>query len=322
MAGAHWMRFGASPAKMTLTAPIVHDWAAGDLLIWDNLMLQHARLPFDSSEPRTLRRTPILYVRRRCRPRCAGRAGADDRVQTSPGSGRAACSSACVRACRGRLHHRVRRDELVNFAHGHVAMAAMFASFALNRYLGLDPYLAALCLFPVFLVVGALLYRIVDRARCRASPATQMLVTLGLLIVIENSANLIFGGDLRSVRSSIGEGSPIFAGLVLPCRALITAAGSLLAIMALWAFLKFTRFGMEIRAAANNELGARLVGIPIQRVFIQAFALATAMAAFAGAMLVPFYLINPFIGYDFMLKAFVISIIGGLGSLPGAFWPG
>jgi len=211
---------------------------------------------------------------------------------------------------------------VVNFAHGHIVMAAMFASFALNRYLGLDPYVAALCLFPIFLVVGALLYRTSIAPAVDASPATQMLVTLGLLIVIENTANLIFGGDLRSVRSPIGEGSLHLGTLVLPMSRVLAAVGSLLAIAALWAFLRFTRFGKEIRAAASNELGARLVGIPIQRVFIQAFALATAMAAFAGAMLVPFYLINPFIGYDFMLKAFVIAIIGGLGSLPGAVLAG
>jgi branched-chain amino acid transport system permease protein len=211
---------------------------------------------------------------------------------------------------------------VINFAHGHVAMAAMFASYALNRYLGLDPYVAALCLFPVFLVVGGLLYRAAIAPAVGASHATQMLVTLGLLIMIENGANLIFGGDLRSVRSTLADGSVHLGTLVLPWSRLITAAGSLLAILGLWAFLKFTRFGAEIRAAANNELGARLVGIPIGRVFIQAFALSTAMAAFAGAMLVPFYLINPFVGYDFMLKAFVISIIGGLGSLPGAVLAG
>ena len=196
---------------------------------------------------------------------------------------------------------------VVNFAHGHIVMAAMFASFALNRYLGLDPYIAAFCLFPVFLVVGGLLYRTVIAPAVGASPATQMLVTLGLLIVIENSANLIFGGDLRSVRSSIGEGSLHLGTLVLPWVARTRCGRQPARDCSRYGrFCKFTRFGNEIRAAASNELGARLVGIPIQRVFIQAFALATAMAAFAGAMLVPFYLINPFIGYDFMLKAFVI----------------
>jgi branched-chain amino acid transport system permease protein len=211
---------------------------------------------------------------------------------------------------------------VVNFAHGHVAMAAMFASYALNRYLGLDPYVAAVCLFPAFLVVGGVLYRLAIEPAVSASHATQMLTTLGLLIIIENGANLIFGGDLRSVRSGLGEQALQIGDVALPWSRLASAAGSLLIILAVWCFLSFTRFGTEIRAAASNQLGAKLVGIPISRVFLQAFALATAMAAFAGAMLVPFYLINPFIGYDFMLKAFVISIIGGLGSLPGAVLAG
>lgn len=207
---------------------------------------------------------------------------------------------------------------VVNFAHGHVAMAAMFASYGINRYLGLDPYVSALLLFPTFLVVGALLYKIVIAPIVVSSHATQMLTTLGLLIVIENSANLIFGGDLRSVRSGLGESSLHIGAIVLPWSRLATAIGSLAVICALWLFLHRTRFGNEIRAAASNQLGAMLVGVPIGRVFLQAFALATGMAAFAGAMLVPFYLINPYVGYDFMLKAFIISIIGGLGSLPGA----
>ena len=119
---------------------------------------------------------------------------------------------------------------IINFAHGHMAMAAMFASFALNHYLGLDPYIAALCLFPIFLIVGALLYRLRIAPAVTGSHATQMLVTLGLLIMIENTANLIFGGDLRSVRSSIGEGSMHLGAVVLPWSRVLAAAGSLVAI--------------------------------------------------------------------------------------------
>jgi branched-chain amino acid transport system permease protein len=211
---------------------------------------------------------------------------------------------------------------VVNFAHGHITMAAMFVSYCLARYLGFDPYPSALLIFPIFLVVGALLYRVVVAPMITATPAAQMLTTLGLLIIIENSANLIFGGDLRGVRSIFGESSLHIDGIVLPWSRLVTAAGSLAVILGVWAFLRFTRFGTEIRAAASNQLGATLVGIPISRVFLRAFALATATAAFAGAMVVPFYLVSPFVGYDFMLKAFVISIIGGLGSLPGAVLAG
>jgi branched-chain amino acid transport system permease protein len=170
----------------------------------------------------------------------------------------------------------------------------------------------------VFLAIGALLYKLTIAPVVVANHATQMLMTLGLLIVIENATNLIFGGDLRSVRSVLGERSLHLGAIVLPWSRLVTAGGSVAVICGLWLFLHRTRFGNEIRAAASNQLGAMLVGVPIGRVFLQAFALATAMAAFAGAMLVPFYLVSPFVGYDFMLKAFIISIIGGLGSLPGA----
>ena len=211
---------------------------------------------------------------------------------------------------------------VVNFAHGHVAMAAMFASFVLNQYLGLDPYFAALVLFPVFFVVGLGLYRLVIEPMLQATHAAQLLTTLGLLIVIENTANLLFGADLRSVRPSYADTSLVIGGVALPWTRLFTAAGSLATIAAVWAFLTRTRLGAELRAAADNRLGAVVVGISISRVFLLAFALSTAIAAFAGAMVVPVFLISPFGGYDLMLKAFIIAIIGGLGSLPGALFGG
>lgn len=211
---------------------------------------------------------------------------------------------------------------IVNFAHGHIVMAAMFVSWCLNVYLGVDPYWAALLIFPVFIVVGAVLYRAVVAPIVEATHAAQMVATIALLIIIENGANLFFGGDLRSVTLSYGTRSLEVAGIALPVTRLAAAGASLAAVAALWAFLKFTRFGAEIRAAADNQLGAALVGIAIRRVFLRAFALATAAAAFAGALLIPFYLVNPFVGYDFMLKSFVIAIIGGLGSLPGALVAG
>lgn len=211
---------------------------------------------------------------------------------------------------------------IVNFAHGHLVMTAMFACFALHRYAGIDPYIAALLLFPVFLGVGALLFKSVIVPILEASQAAHLLTTLALLIVIENGANLLFGGDMRSVNLGIGGKSLTIAGIALPWTRLIAAFGSLAAIGGVWAFLRFTRFGAEIRAAADNRIGALLVGVPIRRVFLRAFALGTATAAFAGCLLMPFYLVNPYVGHDFMLKAFVIAIIGGLGSLPGALVAG
>lgn len=211
---------------------------------------------------------------------------------------------------------------IVNFAHGHLAMAAMFASYALNRALGWDPYVSALVLIPLSLVIGAALYDVAIAPLVEAPPAAQMLATLGLLIIIENAANMIFGGDMRSVQVSYGFRSWFIGDLALPWTRLIAAAGSLLAVAIVWALLHLTRFGAEIRASANNRLGAVLVGIRIPRVFRNAFALSTCTAAFAGALIIPFSLVNPFVGHGFMLKSFVIAIVGGLGSLPGALLAG
>jgi branched-chain amino acid transport system permease protein len=211
---------------------------------------------------------------------------------------------------------------IVNFAHGHMVMAAMFAAYAAHRWSGVDPYLSGLVLLPVFLGIGALLYKATIAPILHASQAAHLLTTLGLLIVIENLANLLFGADMRSVSLPYASRSLQLAGVALPLGKLLAAVGSLCAIAAVWALLRFTRFGAEIRAAADNQLGALLVGVPIARVFLRAFALATATAAVAGILLLPFYLVNPFVGHDFMLKAFVIAIIGGLGSLPGALVAG
>jgi branched-chain amino acid transport system permease protein len=211
---------------------------------------------------------------------------------------------------------------IVNFAHGHLVMAAMFAAYALNRWAGVDPYVAGLLVLPAFLVLGALLYKVVVSPILHASQAAHLLSTLGLLIVIENLANLLFGADMRSVSLPYAGRSFHVVGIALPLGKLIAALGSLAAIGGVWAVLRFTRFGAEIRAAADNALGALLVGVSIRRVFLRAFALATGTAAVAGILLLPFYLVNPFVGHDFMLKAFVIAILGGLGSLPGALVAG
>jgi branched-chain amino acid transport system permease protein len=211
---------------------------------------------------------------------------------------------------------------IVNFAHGHLVMVTMFASYAAYKYLGLDPYLSVLLLFPAFFVIGTLLYRILIAPILEINQASQYIATIGLFIFLENGINLMFGGDIRSVSLPYASHSVVVGTLALPITRLIAAGGSVVAIAALWAFLRFARLGAEIRATADNRLGALVIGVPIGRVFIGAFGLATATAALAGVLLMPFYLVNPSVGNDFMLRAFVISILGGLGSVPGALVAG
>lgn len=211
---------------------------------------------------------------------------------------------------------------IINFAHGHIVMVAMFGSYALHKYFGLDPYLALSLLLPLFLGFGVFLYRSLITPLLDAPEASQLLATIALFIFLENGINLLFGGDIRSVALPYESASLTLGQITLPLTRLIAAACSVLAVGLLSGFLHFTSFGMEIRAAADNRVGALLTGIPVQRVFLGAFALSTALAALAGGLLMPFYLIDPFVGNDFMLRAFVIAVIGGFGSVPGALIAG
>ncbi len=212
---------------------------------------------------------------------------------------------------------------IVNFAHGHIVVVAMFGSYALHKYFGLDPYISLLLLFPVFLLFGLAVYHGLITPIIEAPETVQLLATMGLFIFLENGMNLLFGGDIRSVALSYGSSSLSLGPVVsLSTTRLVAAGGSVLAIGLLSAFLRFTPFGAEIRASADNRVGALLTGIPIQRVFAGAFALATGLAALAGGLLMPFYLIDPYLGNDFMLRAFVVSVIGGFGSVPGALAAG
>ncbi len=211
---------------------------------------------------------------------------------------------------------------IVNFAHGHFVMAAMLASYCLNRFLGWDPYVSVVPLLIGALLVGTVVYRLAIKPVLDAPPSAQMLATLGLLIALENVANLLFGGEMRSVSVSYGTRSYVVGDIALPWTRLVAAAASFAAVGVVWAILHLTRFGSEIRAAADNRIGAVVVGIRIPTVFRNAFALSVCTAALAGALIVPFYLVNPFVGHGFILKSFVIAIVGGLGSIPGALVAG
>lgn len=208
--------------------------------------------------------------------------------------------------------------DIVNFAHGHLVMGAMFVTYVLFKSASLDPYVSLVVVLPLFFGLGALLYTVVIRRIVEAPHSAHMMVTLGLLIFIENVANFFFGGDLRGITTSYTTSSIIVGELAIPIARLGAAAVSLAAVVVLTLFLHRTSLGKAIRASANNREGAALVGIDVGRVYLLAFSLGTAAAALAGAVIVPFSLVSPFVGHEFILKAFVIAVLGGLGSVGGA----
>jgi branched-chain amino acid transport system permease protein len=208
--------------------------------------------------------------------------------------------------------------DIVNFAHGHLVMGAMFITYLLFKLAGVDPYLSLVVVVPLFFAVGALLYKIVIERIVEAPHSAHMMVTLGLLIFFENVANFFFGGDLRGITTKYTTSSFIVADVSIPIARLGAAAVSLGAVVLLALFLHRTSLGKAIRASANNREGAALVGIDVRRVYLVSFSLGTAAAALAGAVIMPFSLVSPFVGHEFILKAFVIAVLGGLGSVAGA----
>jgi len=207
---------------------------------------------------------------------------------------------------------------IVNFAHGNFVMAAMFVTYLLFKTAHVDPYLGLVVVLPLFFGFGALVYALVIRRIVDAPHSAHMMVTLGVLIFLENLANLFFGGDLRGITTVYTTSSLVVGAVSVPIARLGAAAVSLAAVVALALVLHRTSLGKAIRAAANNPEGAALVGIDVGRVYRIAFSLGTAAAALAGAVVMPFSLVSPFVGGEFILKAFVIAVLGGLGSVAGA----
>lgn len=207
---------------------------------------------------------------------------------------------------------------IVNFAHGHLVMGAMFVTYLLFKTANVDPYVSLIVVLPLFFALGALLYTVVIQRIVEAPHSAHMMVTLGLLIFFENVANFFFGSDLRGITTTYTTSSFIVGDISIPIARLGAAAVSLAAVVVLALFLHRTSLGKAIRAAANNREGAALVGIDVGRVYLIAFSLGTAAAALAGAVIMPFSLVSPFVGGEFILKAFVIAVLGGLGSVAGA----
>ena len=211
---------------------------------------------------------------------------------------------------------------IVNFAHGEFVMLGMYGAYVLQGALGLDPLVSLLILGPVFFVFGALVQHLLVRRILAAPDLAQIFLTVGLSIVLANAALLVFGADYRGVTTPYGDAFLSFGAIILPWTRIIAFAGAAILAGLLTLFLSRTDLGRAMRAAAQDREVAMLLGIDPDRVFLVAFGLGAALAAAAGVLLVTFYPVSPTAGTQFGLIAFVVVILGGLGSLGGALAAG
>jgi branched-chain amino acid transport system permease protein len=207
---------------------------------------------------------------------------------------------------------------IINFAHGALLTAAMFAAFFAHRFLGLDPYLAAIGLTPLFFALGYSLQRFVIGPTAHGEDRNILLVTLGLAVVIENALLYAFGADTRTLNLDYAF-NVVDLGIAFLALPRVIGLGVVLAVaLALWLILSLTDTGKAIRAVAKEKLGAELSGIDVGHIYAVTFGLGTACLAIAACLLIPTYYVNPHIGNAFVLVAFTIVVLGGMGSVTGA----
>ena len=207
---------------------------------------------------------------------------------------------------------------IINFAHGTLLMLAMYAVFFLWSLFGVDPYLAMLIVVPGGYLFGYALQRTVIGRTNHGRDEIILLATLGVSIVLENFALFAFSANERNVQVPY-DFDGVDLGVVYVVWPQIAAlAGSLVITAALWGFMRFTDTGKAIRAVAKERHGARLMGINVEHIFAVSFGIGTACVAAAASLLAPTYAVFPQAGYLFVLIAFTVVVLGGMGSFVGA----
>jgi branched-chain amino acid transport system permease protein len=207
---------------------------------------------------------------------------------------------------------------IINFAHGALLTAAMFAAFFAHRLLGLDPYVAAVLLTPLFYGLGYGLQRFIIGPAAHGEDRNILLITLGLAVVIENALLYGFRADTRTINLPYAFNVVEIGSTFLAVPRVVAFAVVIIVALALWLIMRCTDTGKAIRAVAREKLGAELSGIDVAHIYAVTFGLGTACLAIAACLLIPTYYVNPSAGNAFVLIAFTIVVLGGMGSVTGA----
>lgn len=214
---------------------------------------------------------------------------------------------------------------IINLAHGQLMMVAMYVTYTCHAFLGIDPYVSLMISIPIGFLLGAFIQRFTLNPLMEVEsilPENQVLMTVGVGMVLTETARFIFSSDYKSVRTPY-SGTTFYLGDISFSMTLTIAfcAAVILTLFMFWFLLK-TDMGRSIRAVAQDKDAALLMGINAGRVTVVTFAIGSALVAAAGTLLMLDYYLFPDLGGPFTRRAFVITILGGLGSTVGAIFGG
>jgi branched-chain amino acid transport system permease protein len=234
--------------------------------------------------------------------------------------------------------------KIVNFAQGEFMMLGMFVSLYLVTgggalaFLGpwFGPFIGAVCAAPVLFAGGALLHRFLI-ARVSGLRTTgsldeghfgQLVVTLGISLILQNGGLILFGSTPQTVRTPLASRAFEITGfygdstVFLNKARLIACAVAIIVAIGLYLLLEYTRLGRALRAAADNPTAATYMGVDVDRAYRIAFGIGSAVTAVAGGLMATYLSFGPFIGFDYVIIMYSGVVLGGMGSILGAFWGG
>lgn len=211
---------------------------------------------------------------------------------------------------------------IVVFAYGEFLMLAMYAGYFFWARTGLEPYLALPVVLAVSAAGGFVLYQILFRRLVQINHLSQILATLGLAAMLQNVALFLWTADVRSVRSAFSAYPISLGGIHISTPRLIACVVGLLVSFAILVYLRRSHDGLAMRAVAQDRMAAELAGIPLDRVYRLTLVLSLGLIGLSATFMLPVFFVYPTVGLDFALLAFVIVVLGGMGSLVGGIVAG
>jgi branched-chain amino acid transport system permease protein len=214
---------------------------------------------------------------------------------------------------------------IINLAHGQMMMVAMYVTYVLFHYLGIDPYITLVVSVPFLFLMGVLIQRYLLNPLMKVDsilPENQVLMTVGIGMVLTEVIRFIFSSNYLSARTTYSSDVVMIGGISFSVALVIAFILACLLTVGLFWFLIKTDLGRSIRAVSQDGEAAQLMGIDAEKIKVITMGIGAGLVAAAGTLLLPIYYLFPDIGGPFTRRAFVITILGGLGSTVGAIFGG
>jgi branched-chain amino acid transport system permease protein len=209
--------------------------------------------------------------------------------------------------------------KVINFAHGSLIMLGMYTAYWSVALLHVDPYLSIPIAFAVLFVIGASFQKFLINPILDAPEHNQLLLTLGVSLVMENFSVFLWSPDYRVMKTSYAGINFYMGDVSLSLVRLLAFGFAMLLSAIIYLMLTRTDLGKAIRAASEEPRGALLMGINVRRIYLITFGIGAACAGVSGAAITPFIPVYPYVGWLFVITAFVVVVLGGMGNILGAF---